>query len=58
MQESITVCYVLNKRLKALVQEWAEGNDRTASAELRQILEQEAQRREQAAKSAEKAKRQ
>lgn len=46
MQDQITVCYVLNKRLKALVQQWAKRNDRTASAELRQILEQEIQRRE------------
>lgn len=47
MQEQITVSYVLNKRLKALLQQWAESSDRTASAELRQILEREAQRRKQ-----------
>jgi hypothetical protein len=47
MQEQITVSYVLNKRLKTLLQQWAEQNDRTASAELRQILEREAERREQ-----------
>lgn len=46
MQEQVTVCYVLNKRLKSLVQQWADDNDRTASAELRQILEREAQRRQ------------
>jgi hypothetical protein len=47
MQEQITVSYVLNKRLKTLLQQWAEQNDRTVSAELRQILEREAERREQ-----------
>lgn len=46
MAEQITVCYVLNDRLKNLVQEWAKQNDRTASAELRQILEREATRRQ------------
>jgi hypothetical protein len=45
MQEQVTVCYVLNERLKSLVQQWARDNDRTASAELRQILEREVQRR-------------
>jgi hypothetical protein len=47
MQESVIVCYVLNNRLKKLLQQWAEKDDRSASAELRQILEREAVRREQ-----------
>ncbi|NJN99925.1 MAG: hypothetical protein HC875_40375 [Anaerolineales bacterium] len=48
MQKSdqLTRCYVITERLDNLLKLWAEQNDRTASAELRQILEREAQRRQ------------
>lgn len=48
MQKSdqLTRCYVITERLDVLLKQWAEANDRTASAELRQILEREAQRRQ------------
>ena len=48
MQEQITRSYVVTKRLDMLLKEWAAESDRTISAELRQILEREAQRRESA----------
>ena len=44
--EQLTRCYVITDRLDNLLKLWAEQNDRTASAELRQILEREAARRQ------------
>lgn len=48
MQKSdqLTRCYVINERLDILLKSWAQQNDRTTSAELRQILEAEAARRQ------------
>jgi hypothetical protein len=43
--QQLTRSYVITKRLDALLKTWARQSDRTASAELRQILEAEAQRR-------------
>lgn len=45
MREQITRSYVITKQLDALLKQWAGDSDRTISAELRQILEQEATRR-------------
>lgn len=45
MKEQITRCYVITKQLDTLLKQWAGDSDRTISAELRQILEQEATRR-------------
>ena len=47
MKEQITRSYVITKQLDALLKQWAGDSDRTISAELRQILEQEAARRAQ-----------
>lgn len=46
MQEQKVMSFVLNSRIEELIREWAAEDDRTMSATLRQILEQEAQRRQ------------
>lgn len=46
MKTQIT-SFVLTTNLKELLKQWAAQNDRTLSAELRQILIQEAARRQQ-----------
>lgn len=54
-EQSKTACYVLTERLIDRLKVWAQQSDRTASAELRQILEREAVRREvEAAKAGRK----
>ena len=50
--ESKTACYVLTERLIDRLKTWAQQSDRTASAELRQILEREAVRRQMEAAQA------
>lgn len=45
MNEPITTSYVLTVKLKRLLESWAKDEDRSESATLRRILEQEAQRR-------------
>ena len=45
MNESATISFVATTELKRLVESWAKLEDRTVSATLRRILEQEAQRR-------------
>ena len=44
-ERNVTVCYVLTERLKSLVKQWATEDDRSNSAVLRRLIEQEAQRR-------------
>ena len=56
MTEQLTRSYILTRRLDALLKEWAEQSDRTASAELRQILEREAVRRQAEAARGSKSK--
>lgn len=46
MQEQKTMSFVLTTRLEDLLKQWADQEDRTVSATLRQILEREAQRRQ------------
>ena len=45
MSEPITISFVGTKELKALLQQWAEQDDRSVSYIIRQILEKESQRR-------------
>ena len=44
-QQSITISAVVTRELKQLLESWAAQEDRTISATLRQILMQEAARR-------------
>lgn len=46
MQEQKTMSFVLTPKLEELLKQWAKEEDRTVSATLRRIIEQEAQRRE------------
>ena len=45
MNESITISFVGTTDMKNLLEQWAKQEDRTISATLRRILENEAQRR-------------
>ena len=45
MQEQVTMSFVATSELKQLLERWAQQDDRTVSATLRQIITQEAQRR-------------
>lgn len=45
MSEPITISFVGTKELKALLQRWAEDDDRSVSYIIRQILERESVRR-------------
>ena len=45
MNEPATISFVATVELKQLLENWAKQEDRTVSATLRRILEQEAQRR-------------
>ena len=47
MPKPLTICFVATPELKQLLADWAKQEDRTVSATLRQILEHEAQRRQQ-----------
>lgn len=47
MSEQITISFVGTKELKDLLERWAQENERSLSYIMRQILKQEAQRREQ-----------
>ena len=45
MDEQISKCYVLTKRLDAMLKQWAAQDDRSASAQLRHILDWYAEHR-------------
>ncbi|GAB4446304.1 MAG: hypothetical protein Kow0031_28950 [Anaerolineae bacterium] len=47
MNQPVTISAVVTTDLKRLLEEWAKQEDRTVSATLRQILAQEATRRQQ-----------
>lgn len=49
MSEPKTISFVATAEIDRLVKQWAAQEDRTVSATLRQILEQEATRRQQQA---------
>lgn len=45
MEQTVTFSAVITSALKRQLEQWAKDSDRTVSAELRQILAQEARRR-------------
>lgn len=47
MSEHVTMCFVVTKELKDLVEQWAEESDLNMSQVVRRILKREAQRRQQ-----------
>ncbi len=47
MEQTITFSAVITAALKRQLEQWAKDSDRTVSAELRRILAQEAERRQQ-----------